>query len=231
MSEAKGMDIIMKLKVNKRLSILLTLGAICLFLLGFIGFITSHSMVGDHIGKYYNQQPLNDISGIVVDSYENIYIGVGEAGSIQVYDRSGDFQYGFSFPTAGGISSIFGIEQDKIHVIAARTHNYYVFDNGELVYSEEKIDTKRSQELQTQYHMIRDDSYDTNNKIYQVLLFNDVSIKDKLNGKVERIHLNAPIWPFHPLVFWLIGVTGIALLFALYPKFFISIFKSVRSKK
>ena len=141
----------------------------------------------------------------------------------------GNFQYGFSFPTGGSGWFVFGIEQDKIHVVTARTESYFIFDKGELVSSDKGINNDRLKELQTQYHMNHDNSYITSNKIYKISSLNTVSINDRLKEQVEKIHLNVPIWPFPTFVFWVISATGMGFIFILHHKALLSIRKEIRN--
>lgn len=221
----------MKLKISTNFKIVLSFVAFCLFWFGMMGFMMSagSNMGKVEIKKLYKQHHLNEKNGIAVDSDGNIYIGEGETGSIQVYDSLGNFQYGFSFPTGGSGWFVFGIEQDKIHIVTARTESYFIFDKGELAFSEKGINNDRLKELQTQYHMNKDNSYITSNKIYKVSSLNTVSIQDKLNGQVEIIHLNVPIWPFPIFVFWWIAAAGMGLLFVLHHKVLLSIRKEIRN--
>ena len=203
----------------------MTLLAVGLFFLGFMGFMISamYSMGQKDIEKYYKQHPLNDKRGIAVDSSGNIYIGEGQTGSIQVYDSQGNFQYGFSFPTGGAGWFDFGIEQDKIHIVTARTDSYFIFDRGELVYCEEGINYNRSKNLQAKYNMAQSNSFDIGNKVYKISSFNTVLIQDNTIGNVEKIYLNTPLWPLSFGLFWVIGVCGMGLIYVLHHKFFSSI--------
>lgn len=152
----------MNSKTNATLKTVLTFIAVCIFMFGWMeGFINSFNNINnDEIVKYYDQRPLNEKNGIVVDSEKNIYIGDMETGSIQVYDSLGNFQYGFSFPTCGGMFS-FGIEQNKIYIVAVRSDSFFVFDRGDLISSEEGVDDYRQQELETRYYMTEDNEYYT----------------------------------------------------------------------
>jgi len=217
-------------KILKNFKIVLNIVAPCLLLFGFIGFfMNAGSSAGkSKIEKYYKQHPLNEKHGIVVDSDGNIYIGEGQTGSIQVYDSMGNFQYGIAIPTYKPGYFGFGIEQDKIHIVTARDASYYIFDRGELVSSENEIDDNRMKKLEKQYPVNYVNSYVTNNKIYKILSFNTVSIDDKVNGEVEKIYLDAPIWPFSTFVFWGIGATGMGLIYLLNRKFFLSMSKEIK---
>lgn len=211
----------MKQKRRTIIKTILTLIAICLLLFGGIGFLLSALGSMGTVGneKYYKQHPLNEKNGIAVDSHGNIYIGEGQTGSIQVYDSLGNFQYGFSFPTGGGGWFVFGIDQDEIHIVTARTDSYFVYDNGELVYSEKDIDYDYSQELQEKYHMVETNSFEVNNRIYEITTKNTIRIQDKLNNKIEKIKLAVPIWPLPVFVFWIIAAIGMGLIFILHHKF------------
>jgi hypothetical protein len=223
----------MKLKVNPALKIVLTIVAFCLILFGWMGFMisASYSMGKSGVDKYYEQYPLNDVNGIAVDSAGDIYIGEGQTGSIQVYNSQGNFKYGFSFPTGGAGWFAFGIEHDKIHIVTARTDSYFVFSNGELVYSEKEIDYNHSEELQKKYHMTENYSFATSNKTYRILQHDTVSIKDSLSGQVEKVHLNVPFWPFSIDTFWGIGAFGMVLMFALHHEVFFSMVKFKKRNK
>lgn len=217
----------MKFKISKSLKTFLTIVAICLMLFGAAGFMMSAllSMGRGDIKKYYNQYPLNEKKGIIVDSQGNIYIGERESGSIQVYDSLGYFQYGFSFPTGGAGWFVFGIDQDRTHIVTARTNSYFIFDKGELVYSQKGINYDFRQELENRYNMTEASTFAISNKVYKISLFNTISIQDKLNGQIEKLYLNTPIWPFPILVFWVIGAGGMGLIFALHHQFLLSMSK------
>lgn len=219
-------------KILKNFKIILNLIGPCLFLFGVIGFsMNIGSSVGKaKIEKYFQQHPLNEKHGIAVDSDGNIYIGEGQTGSVQVYDNMGNFQYGIAIPTYKTGYFGFGIEQDKINIITGRDSSHYIFDKGELVSSEKGIDDKSMQELEKQYPPINPaNSYVTNNKIYKILWFNTVSIDDKTNERFEKIHLNSPIWPFSTFVFWIMGATGMGLIYLLNRKLFISTYKELKN--
>jgi len=217
----------MKAKIKN----VLTLIGFCMILVGGFGFMTGlfrGSMVV--IENNHHQYSLNQKNGIAVDSDGNIYIGDGGTGCIQVYDSTGIFQYGFSFPTGGGGNFDFGIEQDKIHIVTARTESYFIFDKGKLVSSEKGIDYNRSKKLEKQYNMTQGTLYDISGKKYEISLFNTVRIEDKESGQVEKIHLDVPIFPLHIVVYWVIGAAGMVMIFELHRKFFLSFKKRVKSE-
>ncbi|MHC1723008.1 MAG: hypothetical protein AB9836_07400 [Aminipila sp.] len=222
----------MNSKTNATLKIVLTFIAVCIFLFGWMGgFINSFNNMNNYeIVKYYDQRPLNDKNGIVVDSEKNIYIGDMETGSIQVYDSLGNFRYGFSFPTGGAGMFSFGIEQNKIYIVAGRSDSFFVFDKGDLIFSEEEVDDYHQQELEIKYNMTEDNEYYADNKIYEISAFNTVSIKDSITGEVERISLRVPFWPFSHNTFYLIMVVGIGLIFAMHHKFISSITEELHRK-
>jgi hypothetical protein len=203
----------MKLRISTGMRIAISFLAVMIFFFGFFGFFLGSSYsTGDYnSGKYFKQHPLNEKNGIAADSFGNIYIGETETGSIQVYDPSGRFKYGFSFPTGGSGWFAFGIEQNKVHVITARTDSYFVFSDGELIYSE-SIGNDRSDQLQARYNMNEDSKFTANNKIYEISAFNTVTIRDLTTGLVEKVHINTPIWPFPVFVFWIIGFLGAVIL-------------------
>ncbi|MCT4594562.1 MAG: hypothetical protein N4A57_09900 [Anaeromicrobium sp.] len=196
----------------------LTFVAVCMLVFGGVGFCSKMGSVSS-CHKYYKQYPLNDKNGIAVDSEGNIYIGEGETESIQVYDSLGNFQYGFSFPTGGGGWFAFGIKEDKINIVTARTDSYFIFDKGELIYSEKEIGYNRCGELETEYHMTAENTFSTGSKTYDISSLNIVSVEDKSNGKVEKIHLDVPVWPFSAWVFWRIAAIGMIMFFVLNPEF------------
>ncbi len=214
-------------KSNKVVRIIITMIAVCLVLFGFIGFLASATGTMNDMNPniYHDQHSLNDKNGIAVDSFGNIYIGEGETGSIQMYDHTGLFQYGWSFPTGGGGWFVFGIDKDQIHVVTARTDSYFVFKDGELVYSEENISYEHSRDLQKRYNMSETNCFIMDNTIYRISFLNTVKIENNSAGYADTIQLNAPAWPFPVFAFWMIAAVGMALLFMLHYKRFFSLFE------
>ncbi len=204
-------------KKHRILTTVLTVLEICMTLFGFFGFMLSVSRSSVNVSKYYDQYPLNQKNGIAVDSSGNIYIGEGERDCIQVYDSKGSFQYGFRFPTGSGRFT-FGIDGDQVHIVTARTHAYFVFDQGELSYSEKNIDENRSEQLQETYHMSDENQFTAGGNTYAIRSLNTVSVKDGATGQTEKIRLNAPLWPFSVFVFWFIAAMGLVpIVFRVIP--------------
>ncbi|MCK4635294.1 MAG: hypothetical protein KAT32_00360 [Candidatus Moranbacteria bacterium] len=110
----------------------------------------------------------------------------------------------------------------KNGVVVDSNGNYFVFNKGSLISQEKEFNQK---ELQLKYHMTQKNYFKTDNKIYSVTPFNTVLIKDKLSSKTEKIHLNAPIWPFSIAIFWLIFASGMVLIFITHRKLFVSMNK------
>lgn len=200
--------------------IILTLLGFSFVLFGLIGFVSnSFQGMSSKLEKFYIQHPLNDKNGLVIDSNNNIYVGETQTGSIQVYNSEGNFEYGFSFPTGGAGWFTFGIDNDKIHVITARTDSYFIFENGDLISQTKEFNSK---ELQYKYKMNRNNYFEKDDKIYTINFMSTVSIKDKANDKIEKINLNTPFWPFSIVFFWLIGAMGMVIIFFTHRKLFAS---------
>lgn len=212
---------------SKNVAIKTTLSIIAFFLMmfGFLGFMYDMSMSNDSIGKYFDQFPLSQKNGIVADSAGNIYIGEALTGNIQVYNNQGIFQYRFSFPTGGSGWFSFGIYQNRIHIVTARTDSYFVFDRGELIASEKNISNSDFYELQKQFDMANGLSYSNGSKKYRISLQNKVIISDESVGQYAEIQLNAPRWPLPPFVFWLIAAIGMCLMLLLHYKIFLPFIK------
>ncbi len=58
--------------------------AFLLLLIGFTGFMGG-GLISEGIIDYNRELPLNEIEGIAVDEEENIYVGLGFYGKVQVY--------------------------------------------------------------------------------------------------------------------------------------------------
>lgn len=204
-----------------RIAFLTGLG-IFLMIFGFCGFLLGIGAAGGRVNSgNVLKRPLNEKNGLAVDSSGFIYIGEGESGSIQVYDGSGHFQYAIGFPTGGAGWFAFGLEDDRLHVVTARTDSYFIFDNGKLVYTEEDISYERSVQLQEQYHMSDSNRFESGGMIYRISFLNTVTARDPSTGQIRRIHLNAPVWPFPIFAFWMFAAAGMALLFVLHHGLFL----------
>ena len=189
------------------------LGCIFIFF-GSYGFLSCFSSATtDNKGVLVSSLPINDANGIVVDSKGNIYIGDAQSSSVQVFSNTGQFLYGFSFPTGGAGWFAFGIDdQDIIHIVTARTDSYFQYLNGERIYSE-SIDSSRQEQLEKAYKMSSGNSFDFQNKKYSVSSRNVINIHSLSSNDISEIKLNTPFWPLSIFTYWLILACGTGLWF------------------
>jgi len=114
----------MKRKMN------VTMFGLFLIFFGYIDMTLSIEVYASS-GRFYNQTPMNTIYGIVVDSKGNIFFALS-ANSIQVFDNTGAFLYGFAYATPWG-NSTFAIDSNDVVHIAVAGEGIQSFYNGYLI--------------------------------------------------------------------------------------------------
>ncbi len=185
-----------------------------LFLLfGFIGFMyVAANAMATQYQALSTPLPINQVNGMAVDSKGQIHIGDSQTSSIQTFDSSGRFLYGFTFPTGGAGWFAFGMDtDDAIHIVTARTDAYLKYKDGQQLLAE-TIDDLRQTELENAYHMGNASRFSRNGTEYRLLLFDRLEIRERNGGK-SVIILEAPYWPLPIWVFWLIAAIGMGLWF------------------
>jgi hypothetical protein len=199
------------------------MGAVILFI-GIYGFFSiAISSATSNVGRFYNELPLLPLNGIAVDSKGNVFFGISEHNSIQVYDNMGVFLYRFSFPAGGGMFSFYVDYDDFVHVVTARNSRVFSFYGGHLVgergsYAEELQEFGRRR--QRDYSDIYGNKY--------AISFRSVRMYDEYGNFLRRISPNAPIWPFPIFVMWLIALVGFIILIIMNWKWFV---KSMQFKQ
>lgn len=198
----------------KTLKVIAFIIGFILILFGLTGFLSSTATAPtDENGMMVSSLPLNEVNGIAVDSKRQIYVGDGQSSCIQVFSNTGQFIYGFSFPTGGAGWFAFGIDNhDVIHIVTARTDSYFQYFNGERIYSE-SIDYSRQNQLEKAFNMSYGNSYESYNKEYSVSSRNQITIHDISSNNKEKIILDTPFWPLSTFTYWLIFAGGMGLWF------------------
>lgn len=186
--------------------------SIVFIIFGSFGFMLS--LGGDNNDDYFLKvKSINNVNGIAVDSIGNIYIGDLERSYIQVFNKEGNFLYGFSI-SAGGMRSYYSFGIDKVDVIHVVTiSNYFKFKNGELIH-QEKIESKN--ELEELYDMSKSNVFKTRDKVYKFTFLKNLKIIDTQNNKIEIVKLNIPIFPLPISFFWFVAAIGMILFFWSY---------------
>ena len=198
----------------KTLKIIAFIIGFVIIIFGFSGFFSSFATATtNEDGMMASSLPLNEVNGIAVDSKGQIYIGDGQSSCIQVFNNTGQFMYGFAFPTGGAGWFAFGIDdQDLIHIVTARTDSYFQYYNGERIYSE-SIDYSRRKQLEKSYDMSDGNSFKSCNKEYSVSSRDQITVHDISSNERVKIILNTPLWPLSIFTYWLFGAGGIGLWF------------------
>jgi len=202
----------------KYLRMISTLIGSLLMLCGFFGFFLSFSNLSSgRTGRFYDPLPVTTINGAVVDSSGNIYWGLSNPHSIQVYDNTGVFLYRFSFPTGGGASYSFYIDSDDvIHIAVARGVGVFSIKDGYLV-ERRPVEGNEIAEFRTR----RQNIYTDNGGNVYVLRGRGVRIYDENGNFIRAISqglymqmlLSPPIMVF-------VLILGVIVVFVSNIKFF-----------
>jgi hypothetical protein len=114
--------------------VVLTFAGIALLVLILLGFfISTRNNFSSQIERFDEPKSTHSIYGVAVDSTGKIHFGLTEYNAIQVYDNTGTFLYGFSFPTDTGVFTFYIDPNNIVHVATARGRKVFSFENGYLV--------------------------------------------------------------------------------------------------
>ena len=206
----------------------ITLVGLFLLLAGFMGFIASvGNSVRGQFGRFYDQVPIHELIGIVVDGSGNIFWGTSNHNSIQVYDNTGAFLYRFSFPTGGGTFSFYIDSYDILHVATARGNRVFSFKEGVLINEERCEDSSSFYEFRNR----RQREYvDRDGNIYRIRP-RWVRMYDEHDNFMRTIFARTPIWPFSPIIMWLIVILGIIMVLLANKVFFLDIIETMYEKR
>ena len=83
--------------------------------------------------------PQGELETIAVDHQGRIYCGGQFWQRVQVYDRDGNFLYGWPIDASGGAFRLTADPQGRIHVAAARTQKHLVYATDGTLLSEEDL--------------------------------------------------------------------------------------------
>lgn len=101
--------------------------------IGIIGFVFG-IFASSKESEYKDELPLGEIEGLVVDSSDNIYVGLGFYEKIQVYDKDGNFIRNWSIDCMNGSFSIRLTKEQNIEVLVSRSNKRIIFNgHGEIL--------------------------------------------------------------------------------------------------
>lgn len=184
-----------------RVLIIMTYFFIAFGTFGFLyHFYTSSTRQGTYISD--KQYAINQFKGVRVDSVENIYIGEGGQGSVQVFNKNGEYIYSIKFDTYGGVYSI-DIDEDILYIIIYRSKQFIAVENQEIIIN--KIFTEEEYDLAIEEYDFSPEMHIVNDKAYEYKHRNKLIIRNILTNDYEVIRINAPIWPLSILEFGLVS--------------------------
>lgn len=147
--------------------------------------------------------PLSAPQDLATDKKGRIYVALGFYGRIQVYDRDGEFVYGFFTQTGGGPMRLQIDSNDHLRIAASRTDRLHIYDtNGRLL--ESRHNAKNSFE-----HLQRPRIVDGADNRVRYVVRNPLLKPEilKLDGKHNvLLRIDTPIWVWPlvcPLPCWL----------------------------
>jgi hypothetical protein len=108
------------------------------FFLGFSGLLMIF-LITNRVIEYSSELPLTDISGIVVNSDEEIFLGLTMYGKIQVYSKHGNFIRNWDVDAKGGNFTMTLQKDDLINVQTAKEDRNILYDYLGNVLSNEEI--------------------------------------------------------------------------------------------
>ncbi len=121
----------MKIIVNIALLFFVIIG-----LAGFFGLDFLNSRANNNNAEL----PLSDIQGIAVDSLDNIYLGLGIFGKVQIYDKNGNFIKSWDVQSNGGAFYIGISEDDNIAIYSVRADEKNIYDKNGNILSQSKFE-------------------------------------------------------------------------------------------
>lgn len=151
--------------------------------------------------------PLSDPTSVVVRENGEVLVALSYYGRIQVYDKSGDFKFGYFANSAGGHLRLRFDDAGNLVVVPSRQERVYVYDrNGRL---QDSI-------LKTDFHPVEPDqipSIDRDGRRYHIVsgLWNPRIIREELNGDRSTL-LQTPVLlrPFvGPLPCWALALGAV----------------------
>lgn len=155
---------------------------------------------------------INSINGIAVDAAGLIHIADNQSGSVQTFDDSGRFRYGYTFPIGGG-SFAFGMDSnDIVCVYGYRTKSFLCYKDGKLLSEHSRDSRERYEALEGAGRINRGRSFSRDGTVYTVGHFHRLSISKKC-GDTDIAILEAPYWPLPAFVYWGIAAVGLGLWF------------------
>lgn len=155
---------------------------VILILITITGTVFADSIGKTH--KYYNEIPLINCDGIVVDSDENIYLRNGLFGQVQVYNRHGEYKHSIK-PNTTGHFTLNVDENDNLYVAMVRSRIVRVFDNNGFVI-EEIPDSDIS--IYRSYNHNKNEFRAQDGALYKIMRFYGyITVAKSVNGNNEKV--------------------------------------------
>ena len=216
--------------IIKIMKIITSMVCVILIIIGFFGFFIQMGNTPNRVERSYDPKPLHEINGFAVDSIGNIYFGLTQHSSIQVYDNRGNFMYRFSFPTGGAGHFNFIIDYyDVVHVVVRRESSVFSFKDGYLIYRQ-RFENER--ERMTIINGIKRNPYsrrDVYGNIYTLTGSVQIRMYDSYGRFIRFISPSAPFFPLPGSWFIFISFFSSFALIGINYKFFYDLLKYSRN--
>ena len=210
--------------------VVFTIIGVVLLFFGFCAscvFMTVNT-VAKQTGRFDDQKPLYEIRGIVVDSSGDIYYGIDNHSSIQVYDNTGGFLYRFAFKSVKFLE--FYIDKDDVLHVVMLTSNGDVYS----LYDGNIIDTYKTADsgnMGISFRKLRESSYSDDRGNRYDISGTTVRMYDDNGTFIRKIVPNgAPVWPFPAFVYFGISIFGGLIVFLFNRNFFADFFTSLNPR-
>jgi|GEM_PF-1261890 len=213
-------------KLVAPLKVLGTLLSVVLIVVGFWGFLFAWGS-SEKTGQYNSPKPMYSVNRIAVDSRGNLYYGLSELDSVQVYSNGGEFLYRVAFSGNGVGHFVFIVdENDILHIAGSRTSGVLSFHDGVLVGEHKYTDDNDRLSIQRNYERLGAKTfYDKGGNKY-LISGKKVRVFDSQGELTRIVTPSAPIWPFSITTYWGLSFLGILTLVLINIKFFITVAKT-----
>lgn len=188
------------IKIGKFIGLLITL-------FGAAGFIGG-GLISEGVIDYKGELPLGDIEGIYVDEEENIYLGLGFYGRVQVYDRDGKFVKNWIVPTSDESFNMKGTKDKNILIGNTRGNETNIYDlDGNLISVDKDTDHFEYSIKEPIFINTNGNQYRVKGWMFPVIMksFPEARVIVKQGLLLQLLR--------GPVLTWLIGAFGILILY------------------
>lgn len=151
---------------------------------------------------------LSGANRVSIDGEGNIYIANSGNATMQVFDNSGKFLYGYKLPTAGGDLWI-KFSDGKLYAYAVRKSEVYVISNGVIEdnYSADYSNLELFYDNTVSYGGVN---------IKLSVLRKTLSIRDENGSFIRKVSIDAPLFPLSGQAGIILFAIGVIIMFCLY---------------